>query len=335
MIDKKIKQKSVLLTGAGGAAVPDLITMLESKRYRVLTADMDKNAVGLYVADKGLLLPAGESDEFLPALKEICYKENVDAIIPLVDEELEKACELEKDGITVLLPKKNFISKCLDKYILMKELKKNGIAVPNTQLATDDLKNIQYPIIVKPRTGRGSRGVVYISSKEKLDAYITDYKGNLEDLLLQEYIDGTEYTVSVVVWRDSEVQAVIPKEIIYKKGITRMAITRRNKKIDQLCRVVQQCLRADGPFNVQLRLNDKGDPYIFEINPRFSTSISLTIAAGIDEINLLLEQALFGYKPKSRDDWKEGIVLLRHTTDKFIEEADYLLRRKSIMEERK
>ena len=98
--------------------------------------------------------------------------------------------------------------------------------------------------------------------------------------------------MSVVVWRDGIVRAVVPKEIIDKRGITRLAVTRKNDAIDRLCRNIQERLRADGPFNVQLRLDANGTPLPFEINPRFSTTVTLTQAAGVDELGSLVDMAL-------------------------------------------
>jgi carbamoyl-phosphate synthase large subunit len=145
-----------------------------------------------------------------------------------------------------------------------------------------------------------------------------------EQLIVQKYIDGTEFTVSVTVWRDGNVQAVVPKEIICKKGITRLAVTRHNSRIDGLCRDIQERLRADGPFNVQLRLDkNSGMPLPFEINPRYSTTVSLTIAAGVDELGGLIKQATGQAGSQINNNWREGVVLLRRTLDEFVDEADF------------
>ena len=322
---------TVLLTGAGGAVVPILIESLRKKGYRVLAADMDSNAIGLYIADQGYLIPGGLSQDFYPILKEICLKEKVSAVVPLVDEELIASLELEKEGVVVLLPKREFVAICLDKLILMQRLKAVDINVPKTCLVTDDYSEMHFPLIVKPRTGRGSRGVRIAESEQDLLSFIKASPYASQELLLQEYINGPEYTISVVVWRDGEVQAVIPKEIISKKGITHIAVTRRNFKIESMCCKVQEQLKADGPFNVQLRIDSvTNEPYIFEINPRFSTSISLTMAAGIDELGGLLFQAFNGKESYKFEKWKEGIVLLRQTLDSFIEEKDFLVRDRNI-----
>lgn len=315
-------KKTVLITAAGGAAVPCMIRRLKSAGYKVIATDTDQYAAGFYYADKAVVIPEGISPEFSGSILEICRKENVDAIMPLVDEELLKTADMEGHGITVILPKKEFIKNCLDKYTLIKRLEDAGIPSLKTRLASDGASGFDFPVIVKPRTGRGGRGVEVVYSQESLDGML---KGaDLERLIIQEYIDGPEFTISVVVWRDGEVQAVVPKEIISKKGITKVAVTRKVQAIEDLCRRVQKELKADGPFNVQLRYDPVLElPFIFEINPRFSTSISLTIASGIDELCGILAQALNGKESYKFGEWKEGVVLLRQTLDEFIDEKDY------------
>lgn len=318
-------KKKVLITGAGGAAIPGLIERLKNQDYIVMSADMDSHAVGLYFADKSFIIPPGNSIEFFNTILNICINEKIDAVIPLVDEELLKCKELEKHNISVILPRYEFIETCLDKYTLMKFLENFNISIPKTKLAIHGYDGLAFPIVVKPRTGRGSRGLKIANSEQELLNHLetTDYA--IETLLFQEYIEGTEYTVSVVVWKDGQVQAVVPKEIISKKGVTKLAVTRHNDKIDALCRKVQACLHADGPFNVQLRLDIKtGEPLIFEINPRFSTTVSLTIACGVDELGGLISQAIYGKSSNQFTEWQDGVVLIRQTLDRFINETDFL-----------
>lgn len=318
-------KKTVLITGAGGAAVPGLIRRLRKNGYIVVAADMDPLAAGFYYANKSFVIPAGNSMDFLPAISDICSTEKVDVIVPLVDEELLACLELERDAIAVMLPRYDFVETCLDKYALMGRLSKANIAIPETRLATNGHEGLMFPLVVKPRIGRGSRGLQIVRTEAELSDYFTTTNYAAEALILQEYIEGVEYTVSAVAWRDGEVQAVVPKEIISKKGITKLAVTRRNSRIDELCYRVQSQLRPDGPFNVQLRIDERsGEPLIFEINPRFSTTISLTIAAGIDELGGLLSQAIYGRGSYEFGEWQEDIVLLRQTLDEFISEADFL-----------
>ena len=323
MTNYPYNKKTVLLTGAGGPAPSGMISVLRKWEYRVISVDMLPHSPVFFLSDKSYVVPAGNSKEFLPKLKEICETEKVDAVISVVDEELLNVIELEKLGIKVIQPELNFTNLCLDKYKCMNKLREVGLAAPETWLASEIPKNVPYPLFVKPRVGRGSRGIGKVENRQELTEFLRKSFYTPENLLCQPYLPGTEYTVSVVVWRDGEVQAVVPKEIISKMGVTKMAITRKNEEIHQLCSDIQKKLKANGPFNVQLRLDGQGNPVVFEINPRFSTSITLTMASGIDELGGLLSQALFGKESFKFSEWHDGVVMLRHTTDKFISEAEY------------
>lgn len=314
----------VLFTGAGGVAAPYLIASLRTHGYTAYAADMDAQATGLYLADRGFVIPGGSAATFLPALRKLCAEQAISAVVPLVDEELSTACALEQDGITVLLPHVAFVALCLDKYALAKRLEELGISALDTRLASDNLDSLRYPVIIKPRVGRGSRGLAFAADRSALDDALdaSSYVGH--ELLVQECAQGDEYTVSVVAWRDGEVQAVVPKRIISKRGVTRLAVTERHAGIDAACRQVQMLLKADGPFNVQLIVDrNNGTVKIFEINPRFSTSVTLTAAAGIDEFGGLVKQALEGRAAHVFGPWRDNVVLIRRSQDDFVDWAQF------------
>ncbi|MBR8745066.1 ATP-grasp domain-containing protein [Nocardiopsis sp. MG754419] len=315
-----------MVTTAGSAPTPGTILHLREQGFRVVATDVDPVAPGLYLADRGYLVPPGDSEAFVPRMRELCERERAVAVVPLVDEELVRVGELAKDGVEVLLPRLDFVTTCLDKYVLMQRLEDAGIGVPRTWLMsewpTDAADRSRGGLIVKPRSGRGSRGVMIVDSARDLARVVSESGYPADELIVQERITGPEYTVSVVAWRDGGVQAVVPKEVVLKQGVTKYAVSRRNAAVVRTCRAIQAALRADGPFNVQLCLDGAGRPRVFEINPRFSSTAALTAAAGVDEITGLLRQAL-GAGPRLRDDWREGVAMVRRWSDEFISEGDF------------
>jgi carbamoyl-phosphate synthase large subunit len=324
-------EKRILVTGAGGAATPHLIEHMRGLGMYVVAADADAEAAGLLLADKGYVIPFANTPAFLPAIRRICAAERINAVVPLVDEELLQCCDLREAGIFVLAPTADFIATCLDKLALMERLRGAGIAVPAGVCGDQAFAGLRFPLIAKPRTGRGSRGVRMLARAEEAHAYLADAAP--AGILIQEFVDGVEYTVSVVVSPAGEVHAVVPKRIIAKRGITRLAATERNPAIEQVCVAVQQALRADGPFNVQLKVDAKsGVPMIFEINPRFSTTVTLTMASGIDEVAGLLIQGLDGPGTYRFGAWQSDVVLVRRGQDAFMSGADYLARSRHIMQ---
>jgi carbamoyl-phosphate synthase large subunit len=310
------RQITVLITGAGGVVAPTLIRHLRFVRgYRVIAVDANPHAYGLTVADKGFVVPMGDSEHFVPVMRSICQEEHVDVAVPMVDEELLPSLGLTSETTQVLLPTLDFVELCLDKFLLFQKLR-GVVEIPITKFGRDYESFSKFPAVLKPRTGRGSRGVYRVNDVYDLEFYVKRSDHGKSGLIVQQYIHGDEYTVSVVVGRDGDVQAVVPKRVIYKRGVTHSAVTEKSEPIDELCRVIQSELHADGPFNVQLRVDaETGTPIPFEINPRFSTTTSLTIRSGVDEVGGLIRQLVDPSAPKLNNSWTAGMVLTRYTVD--------------------
>lgn len=312
--------KTIFMTGGGGAGTIAAAKFLKKTgKYRIILGDMHKWSAGLRFADKAYILPAGKNKRFAETVAGIIKKEKVDIFIPLVDEEILKSYALKKDfpGLILLLPEYDFTKMALDKWFLIKKFEECDLPCPETRLGYENCKNLKYPFIVKPRVGRGSRNMMEIKSKKQLEAYRVLSGLNNNEILIQEKIKGKEFTVSSVVNRNGDVLAVVPKEIIYKKGITIAAVTRFNREIKNLCMEIQEKLNPNGPFNVQLILKNDGTPIVFEINPRYSTTIALTMAAGVNEIDLLA-----GNKKYSGNllRFKENLVMTRFYDQLYFEE---------------
>lgn len=323
---------TILLTAAGGAALPALIAGLQVKGHRVIAVDADPNAAGLYLADRGYRIPFANDAEFAPTMRKILKTEDVRFVVPLVDEELLPLTDIAHEmNIAIIGPRRDFMALCLDKYPLMQRMAENGLPVPATRLLRNGIQDMSFPLILKPRTGRGSRGIKVVYTQAQLDEYLATAQPDKNATMVQTYVEGIEFTVSVVVSLDGVIRAVVPKEIIDKRGITRMAVTRRHDAIDRLCRTIQECLKADGPFNVQLRIDGASNvPFTFEINPRFSTTVTLTQAAGVDELGSLIDLALGTKLSEDCWKWREGVTLVRRTVDAFLDFDSYSQRRKLI-----
>ena len=127
--------------------------------------------------------------------------------------------------------------------------------------------------------------------------------------------------MSVTVAADGRTLAVVPKEVVTKRGITMIGVTRRVESIELLCATIQDRLRADGPFNVQLILDDDGRPFVFEINPRFSTTVGLTMAAGVNEPDVVFRNAVRGEEVKI--DGYDRLVCMRYWNEVYVPYALY------------
>jgi carbamoyl-phosphate synthase large subunit len=312
-------KKTILITGVGGAAGRYLIQMAQKNDFQVVAVDANPKAYGLLFGDVNIVVPDSSQSNFLPRIQEICSNFAVDFIYPLIDEEIIPLKSLESDVLKVICPNIKFVETAIDKYRLMKELSRNEIDVPKTFLLGDNLDEVEFPAIIKPRSGRGSRGIRIIENEDDLKEALEILEGSYDQYIIQSLIQGNEYTISVVANSRCEFLAVVSKKIIDKKGITRFAVVEKNDVLWQLGIDLVKKFKLDNPVNVQLIINKiDSKPYIFEINPRFSTTVSLTIEAGVNEFLAPLDVFL-GTTYGDYTEIKENLVMLRGTLEEYID----------------
>lgn len=321
--DKRIR---VLMTGAGGAGTIEIIHSLRrSGRYEIAVADAGPHAFGYSIADRAYQIPFGAAASFVPVFADLIRSERPDFIIPLVDEEIPKVHALVKEQFAgqtrVLGPVPEFCDLALDKWRMACAMTELGLSTAYSALASEVPDGFPFPAIVKPRSGRGSRGVAGVRDRAELDAYLARGSLPASGYVLQERLLGREFTTSVIVGLDGELLAVVPKEAVDKRGITQVGVTRRVPAIDALCASMQNRLKANGPFNVQLMLGSDGVPRVFEVNPRYSTTVALTLAAGIDEVDVVMRHAL-GEKVGPLQ-YQPDLMMLRYSTQLYLPESEW------------
>ncbi|WP_276302479.1 ATP-grasp domain-containing protein [Halorussus lipolyticus] len=317
---------TVLVTGVGGVGGTATVQSLQRHSdHEVVGVDMDPDADGRYLVDRWTTVPAAEDADWPDAMAEAVAGFDADAVIVLVDEELAELARLRQklDGVPVVAPDQRTIDRSLDKYVLAEWLADQGLATPETELVSelDGLSSAPFPAVVKPRRGRGSRGVERVDSASELDDYLTASDRLTDELVVQHRLDGTEYTTSVVATRDDRLLSVVPKEAIEKDGCTVRGVSRFEPRVISSCRRVHDALSPGGPVNVQQILDAEGRPRTIEINPRFSSTACLTVAAGVNELDLLVRDAL-GESVATPGEFEDGVMLARYTDHVFVSEDD-------------
>ncbi|MEY4547273.1 MAG: hypothetical protein RL685_3468 [Pseudomonadota bacterium] len=314
------------MTGAGGAGTIEVIRSLKrQERYHIAVADAGAHAFGYSIADRAYRIPLGAADGFASAFADLIRREQPDFVIPLVDEEIPKVHALVQEhfrGQTrVLGPTLDFCRLALDKWRMACAMTAANLSTALSALASDVPGRFPFPAIVKPRSGRGSRGVAVVRDRVELTAYLSAASLPASEYILQERLLGREFTTSVIVGLDGELLGVVPKEAVDKRGITQVGVTRSVSAIDELCANIQSRLKANGPFNVQLVLGADGVPRVFEINPRYSTTVALTLAAGIDEVDVVMRQAL-GERIGPLT-YQADLMMVRYPTQLYLPEVEW------------
>lgn len=339
---------NVLMTGAGAPGGPGIIKALQKDpTINLVVCDMDNEASGRWVCQKFYQIPSAKDAGFLDRIIEICEKEKIDIIFPLVTLELfvfsKEKNRLRDLGIKVIVSDNSSLEIANNKSKLYKHLRDNNILVPDFEIVNtvEDLKlacaKLGYPekpVCIKPSVSNGSRGVRILT--ESIDEYdlLFNYKPNnlystlsklvdvLEgknflELLVSEYLPGEEYTIDTYVM-DGKPQIVLPRlRMKMSGGISVKGMFEENQEIIAYCKEIISSLSLHGSIGIQVKQATDGAFKILEINPRIQGTSVAALGAGIN-LPLLAVKTEYYEKLDSLNQVKWGTKFIR-----FFEEVYY------------
>lgn len=102
------------------------------------------------------------------------------------------------------------------------------------------------------------------------------------------------------------------------KGVRVSVVPREDADLIDLTLACARVFRFHGPVNVQCRTVG-GRPTVFEINPRFSGGMPLTIAAGADFPRMLLEPALGSRVEPSIGRFRRDLWMTSYESSLFLD----------------
>lgn len=321
-----VRQRRVLVTGAGGPAAVAFMASVAAVGAELAAVDIDPYAAGLYHvgADRRALVPRGDDPGFVDALLELCRRWSIEAVVPTVDTELlpvaRRLDEFAAVGAVVVGHGASTLELCLDKWTLV-ETCRDLVDVPATVVVDgsgDALAGVGLPAIAKPRQGSGSRGVRVIADRAELVAVPDD-----GSYLVQELLPGREYSIDVLAYRDGTVVAAVPRSRLKTdSGIAVTGAVDVDPVLIDYGRRVATAIGCTSVANVQVMLDADGAPRLIEVNPRFPGSMPLTVAAGVDMPALALADALGADVPT--EFALRPLAMVRSWTESFFAPGEFL-----------
>lgn len=186
----------------GGIPQIALMEYLKRKGITVILADMNEKVAGRKYAD--IFYPVSVLDK--EAVKEVAIKENVDflitvcadqvlEVVAIISEELGLPCYIDATTATNV-SKKSYMKKIFcendvptSKHVILGELD------------FDKIKDLSFPIIVKPVDSYSSRGVKKVLNNAELETAFYEAKNISREgnVVVEEFVEGEEVTVDVYV----------------------------------------------------------------------------------------------------------------------------------------
>lgn len=296
------------------------------KENKVITVDLSDTAPANYFADKYYLVSRVTSDTYIDEIIDICRKENIKLIVPTIDTELltlaknRKRIE-EETRAKVLISDEKYIKICRNKITTSNFFKENNIGAPreiNKEILEN--KDFSFPLFIKPLDGSSSINTFKVNNEKELEFF----KEYIEKPIVQEFIEGTEYTVDILLDFDSNPITIVPRErIATRSGEISKGKVVKDRDVINAVKELLKVFKGRGHITAQCMKTKDGIKFI-EINPRFGGGAPMSIKAGANSAENILK-LLSGEKLDYNENYKEDILAIRFDDSIFIDKNGELI----------
>ncbi|HEY6901911.1 MAG TPA: ATP-grasp domain-containing protein, partial [Puia sp.] len=247
-------------------------------------------------------IPYAKDPGYVDRLLEICRTNDIRLLFPGLDAELYKLSE-NKDkftaiGTTVMVSDWNVVDISENKWSTYEKLSAMGFNVPYTVKVTEikGAPPIDFPFILKPYIGGArSKDVYLVRNKEEYERALEKVAGRHEDFIIQEFLEGEEYTCGTVTLGGKCRGAILMKRELRFGDTYKCHTVIDPQAHDYLVKLMDK-MQPFGACNVQMKLKN-GIPYIFEINARCSGTTGARALCGFNEPRMVADYLLKGIEP--------------------------------------
>ena len=340
-----MRDVTVLITACGNVYMPGTAASIKNngeRNVRLIGADMNHDDTILQMFDQYYQVPRGDDPSYADAILDICIKEKVDVVIPIMSVELEtlakNADRFAAAGVALSVSDLENLRIANDKLALLKFMQENGIPTArfcevNCVADVDKaLEEVGIPVVFKTTEGSGSRGMRIIDPcKSRFDilfhekptsAYVTlqDFKetlqeGQMPQMLAMEYLPGHEYTVDMLCDHGKVLYSLCRRGLNVQTSIILDGIVEDKPEITGLCNQVAEKLKLTGNIGFDVKERADGTPVIMECNPRATAGVSEFAASGVNLLYLNVKRCLGEEIPELTP--KYGVIMKRRYMEMY------------------
>jgi carbamoyl-phosphate synthase large subunit len=285
----------------------------------VMATDCSRLAPALYEADRQFIVPSISEPDYLDVILNICREHDIKGVFSLIDHELSLLAahkqRFTEIGVTPVVSDFDTVEMCFNKFAMFEFLNGQGFKTIKSYLDKEkfytelDAGAIAYPIFVKPVKGSASLNISKVASKDEIEVLFAKYG----DLMIQEFMDGTEYGADCYIDLISgELVSIFTKEkILMRAGETDKAVS---VKIARLFELIERFVRRtslSGVIDIDL-FERNGEFYISEVNPRFGGGYPHAFESGVNIPRMILNNLNGTANAKSVGAYEEGVYMMKY-----------------------
>ncbi|HKM03055.1 MAG TPA: ATP-grasp domain-containing protein [Lachnospiraceae bacterium] len=285
---------NILVSGASGIVGYGILKSLKmtNEKYYLLGTSIYEESIAEAFCDLFIKTTPTTDIYYIDWLIKTIKKHKIDFIIPGIEIDMQtwnkNRVRIESaTGTKILLNHSDLIDICSDKWKFYKNMKiKNIPYIIESSLESNYknlVKKLGFPLLIKPRCGFGSKGVVKIEN-EKAFNLIKNEVGL--KLMVQEFVGSENEEYSCSAFCDGEGSFISSQTLrrkLSREGFTEKAVTVDDSDINKAVFDLCSFFKPIGPTNFQFRKCNDNTVKLLEINPRISSSTSIRSAFGYNE----------------------------------------------------
>ncbi len=262
---------AILLTGVGKRY--DIVACFAALTTTI-AADPNPLAPAQYAAQVRVAVPPIADPGYVPALRELCERHRVGAVIPLTDLDIEVLAQAGADGLLpALVPSPEVARATYDKYEAHLLLTRLGLPSPPTVLPGEEPDS--YPVMVKPRRGSGARSIHLARDAAERD-FFGPYRAEgrpgypAEPVMVQRAMGGPELSIDCLGDLQGRCLNAIPRTMLESRGGESIkGATVRDPELIELGARTMEALAVRGPATIQVFRDPEVGLGITDVNTRF------------------------------------------------------------------
>ena len=286
--------QTALVTSLGSTAGDIVIKKLKAYGMRVIGCSIHPKEwlADALMTDDYYVCPRADSEEFLPFLYDVCEREQVNFIFPLIDPEVDLLNDnrawFEDHNVTVCVSPKTALDIIRDKKRLADFIAENcpdTVSIPTEYLRDlPEMPDWGFPLVCKPCNGRSSQGLTYVHNQAEWDALVAT--ADMDVYIVEPFVKGPICMVEIV--RDpieGKVVATTRQELLSTPHCLALTVRSYSEPaLEEAAKKLANALGVKGNVNFEYLRDDQGVYHFVECNPRFSAGTEFTVMSGYDVV---------------------------------------------------
>lgn len=299
---------------------------------KVYTTDASVLAPSLYDSDGHFVVPRIDEPQYLETILNICKDNKITGVLTLIDPELSILSKNKEKflsiGVTPIVSNYELIELCFNKFKFNNFLTENNFNSIKSYLEKETFYNdlskgkINFPVFVKPISGSASININKVYSIEEVETLFEKY----DDLMIQEFMNGTEIGIDVYVDMLSEkVTSIFAKEkILMRAGETDKSKSFIDKKLFDLIESFVEIAGFHGVIDIDV-FKVNGEFYISEVNPRFGGGYPHAYEVGENIPKKIISNLNNIQSSNTVGEYPENTFMMKYNEVKIVSESDLII----------